>query len=144
MTPSKLNLEVWRGATLRLELVAQTKTYVYDPAIHNTLLDQKRSHEENLEFYGSTYAYIDFNSTYVSAELMVAKAWDKLNKNAPLLTLNDPATEIILGDRSVIILISDDITQDLAFDSATYKLRLTKANGDVDLFTYGSFDVFGA
>ena len=143
MTPSKLDLEIWRGATFRRELVTQTKTFIYNPAVHTSAVDLKRSHEENLEFYGANFAYVDFLSTYVSAELAIVKAWDKLEQNTPLLILDDLVNNLILGAKSITIVIDDATTQLLNFDSGSYKLRLTKANGDVDLFTYGSVTVFG-
>lgn len=145
MTPSKLDLVIWRGATFTKELISQSKTYLFDPAVNNTPVDLKRSHSENLEHYGFNYAYVDFAADYTEAELIIFKPWDNNRggvKN-PLLILKASTNDIVLGSSSIKITIDSDDAQALDFESGNYKLRLTKADGTIDLFLYGSVVVRG-
>jgi len=145
MIPSKLDLLIWRGTSFEIELISQTKSYIYDPAINTSPADLKRSHSENLEYYGYTFEYVDFLTLYPTATLDIMKPWrqngDELRD--PLFTLSLLNGRIELTDKSVKLGISAADTQKLDFDSGVYKLLLTTTQGQVDGLIYGTVSVEG-
>jgi len=145
MIPSKLDLLVWRGTSFELELVSQIKQYTYDPAIHNGAADLKRTHAENLEYYGYVWEYVDFSALYVAANLLVLRPWmqNTGESREALLELSLASGEIELTTSSVKIGMEATATEDLAFDKGTYKLVLTTAAGKVDGLIYGTMNVKG-
>lgn len=145
MIPSELNLLVWRGTTFEIELVSQVKNFIFDPVVHNSPADLKRTHAENLEYYGFTYDYLNFASVYNSADLVVMPPWrQKGDENrAPLLSLTVAAGGIQFTSTSVKVGISAEATQLIDFDSGTYKLLLHTTDGKTDGLIYGDFDVKG-
>ena len=143
MTSSQLDLMVRRGTTFELELVSQVKKYTYDPAVHNSAADLKRTHAENLEYYGFIYEYVDFATMYPTAVLEVVNPWQSEAPRSPLLTLTKEAGEIELTDKSVKIGISAENTQLLDFDKGNYQLTLITAAGKVDGLIHGTFTVEG-
>ena len=145
MIPSKLDLLVWRGTSFELELVAQVKQYVYDPAVHTGAADLKRTHAENLEYYGYVWGYVDFATMYNTASLVVLRPWEQ-NPNEvrePLLQLTAADGDIELTSRSVKVGIAAAETQGLVFDKGSYKLLLTTLAGKVDGLVYGTMTVKG-
>lgn len=145
MIPSKLDVLVWRGTSFELELVSQVKKYTYDPAIHIGAADLKRTHAENLEYYGYVWEYVDFATLYTKAELFVMKPWAQSvgEEREPLLELTTASGNIELTANSVKIGIAAADTQDIEFDKGTYKLLLTTLAGKVDGLTYGTMNVKG-
>jgi len=145
MIPSKLDIVFWRGTTFELELISQVKKFIYDPAIHNEISDLKRSHQENLEFYGYNYEYVDFASLYESARLIVTKPWLQAGdeEREPLLILDTEYNDIELTASSVKIGLSSEVTQELEFDSGNYKLKLETSLGKIDCLTFGAVSVQG-
>ena len=77
MNTIKKDIQIFRGSTFEFEQVVQEKIYNYDPEEHNTTGDKIRTHQENLDFHGFTYAYVDLAATYTKAELNVYQAWIK-------------------------------------------------------------------
>lgn len=145
MTPSKLDLTIWRGTSFELELVSQLKNYVYDPAVHNSPADLKRTHAENLEHYSYVYEYVDFATLYPTAILQIMRPWRQNGSEdrEPLMELSLANGEIELTDQSVKIGISADETQEIDWDKGTYKLLLTSVAGKIDGLTYGQVEVYG-
>jgi hypothetical protein len=159
MTPSKNDIEIWRGTTFELELVSQFKNYVYDPAVHYSNADKKRTHAENLEYYGFDYEYIDFASIYTRAELVIRKPWAAQTKAGdPIFTLTtEPDGGLELTNKSIRIGIPAEVTNNIEFDSGVYELNLIIAenlsdtdiragvepNDKVDKLVYGSVTVMG-
>jgi len=145
MIPYKLDLLVWRGTSFELELVSQAKKFVFDPAVHNGPADLKRTHAENLEYYGFVWEYVDFSSLYAQSSLVVLRPWQQ-NSNEdrePLLELSLMQGGIELTTSSVKIGIDADETQAIAFDKGSYKLQLITAAGKVDGLVYGTMNVKG-
>lgn len=146
MIPSKLDLLVWRGTSFETELVSQVKKFTYDPALHNSPADLRRSHAENLEHYGFVWEYVDFATLYATASLVVRKPWGQqgAEEREILLSLDTGVNGgIELTDHSVKIGIPATLTQQLAFDKGSYKLLLTTANNKVDGLIYGTMHVKG-
>jgi hypothetical protein len=145
MIPSKLDLTIYRGTTFELELVSQIKKYIYDPAIHTGASDLKRSHAENLEYHGFTYEYVNFSSIYDSASLLIMKPWEQSGDEArqPLMTLNTTNGRISLTTTSVKLGISAADTQEIDFDSGSYKLLLVTAAGKTDGLIHGMVTIEG-
>jgi len=145
MIPSKLDLLVWRGTSFELELISQVRNYLYDPAVHTGAADRKRTHAENLDYYGFEWEYVDFASLYVRAELVVVKPWqqDMDESREPLLELSIENGGIELTESSVKVGIGADETQDIMFDKGVYKLRLFTAQDKVDGLIYGEMNVKG-
>lgn len=146
MIPSKLDLLVWRGTSFETELVSQVKKFVYDPALHDSPADLRRSHAENLEYYGFVWEYVDFASLYDSASLIVLKPWGQqgTEDRETLLSLTAELNGgIELTDHSVKIGIPAALTRQLAFDKGSYKLLLTTTNNKVDGLIYGTMHVKG-
>lgn len=141
MIPSKLDLTIWRGTTFELELVTQVKKYTFDPAIHNSPADLKRTHLENLAHYGFVYEYVDFATLYAGATLEIFKPWRNMDPRDPLLTLTVASGHIQLTARSVKIGLSVAETKDLKFSAGNYELMLTTVAGKVDGFTQGTVAV---
>lgn len=144
MIANKLDLKLSRGIAFEMELVAQTKNYIYDPALHDEPADLRRTHAENLEHYGFTYAYIDFASSYAAADLIVLPAWlrDGDDSPTPLLHLQI-GSGLTLTSRSVQIGIEPADTEAAIFNSGVYELILTTALGRVDKLVYGKVEVHG-
>jgi hypothetical protein len=147
MQPYELDLPIFRDKTFQLELVSQYKNYSYDPDTDVEPADLQRTHQENLEYHGYVYEYIDFASTYDSAELVVMKAYVGNGDNPPVMTLVDAAadlTGILLTDKSVIITISAVDAKKFPVDDAKYKLRLLiDATNTVDILVHGKITVSG-
>ena len=145
MTPSKLDIVIYRGTTFELELLSQIKVYIYEPSIHNSIADTKRTHAENMEFYGFIYQYINFLSLYTYANLNIIKPWirDGQNNSGPIFSLNNTDGGIELTTQSVKIIIDDASTKNIEFDSGSYKLLLTTEDGKVDGLVYGTVTVIG-
>lgn len=147
MNPSRDDIEIVRGATIGREWITQRKAFVYDPAVHNDVADQKRTHAENLDYYGFTYEYIDFATDYASAELLVYRPYrntsDKSSAREPILTLTSAAGQLILGTRSVTLALTDEESEAIDFDKGDYKLKLHTAGGDVDILVFGDFKIKG-
>lgn len=147
MTPSKLDITIHRGTSFELELVSQIKSFVFDPDIHNSLADRKRTHAKNLEHYGFTYEYIDFASVYNNVELIVDKSWAKAGDNAkPIMVLSSLDDDLELTDKSVKIGISFEDTQKIEFDTGKYKLSLTSGvypDEKIDNLIYGEITILG-
>lgn len=145
MIPAKLDLLVWRGTSFEVELLSQVKNYLFDPAVHNGPADLKRTHTENLEYYGFVWEYVDFASLYTEATLVVVKPWDQNGNEVRthLLELSLLNGDIELTSNSVKVEINAEITQQLSFDSGSYKLLLTTAAGKVDGLVYGTVTVKG-
>lgn len=145
MLPKRLNITIRRGVTFELELITQKKVFNYDPETNVGPTDLKRSYQENLEEYGFVYAYLDFATDYDSASLEVIKPWIKSGGQAlpPLLTLTSAGGDIILGDKSIKIIISAADTKKIEFDEGTYELLLTTLAGKVDGLIYGDVVVTG-
>jgi hypothetical protein len=145
MIPSKLDLTIHRSTSFEIELISQVKNYIYDPAIHSGPADLKRTHAENLEYYGFVYAYVDFVNLYPIATLHIMKPWRQNNseEREPLMELTLADGDIELTDKSVIIGISAEITQEIEWDRGTYKLLLTTATGKIDGLTHGVVNVEG-
>jgi len=145
MLPSKLDLIFWRGTTFELELVSQVKKYVYDPAIHTGVSDLKRSHVENLEYYGYVYEYVDFSTLYDSGKLVITKPWmqEGDEEREPLLILETQYNNIEFTSSSVKVGLDAEATQELEFDSGNYKLLLETTAGKVDCLVYGTVSVQG-
>jgi hypothetical protein len=145
MIPSKLDLLIWRGTSFELELVSQIKNYIFDPDVHNAPADLRRTHAENLAHYGYTYDYVDFNTVYTAAELIVLPPWrqNASENRTPLITWTTTGNHILLGTRSVQIGIGPSDTQAIDFDSGNYKLILITASGQIDGMTYGELTIKG-
>ena len=145
MIPAKLDLLVWRGTSFEIELMSQVKNFVFDPAIHNGPADLKRTHAENLEYYGFVWEYVDFASLYTEASLVVLKPWvqNGSEEREPLLQLSSLTGEIKLTNNSVKVGIDAIDTQGILFDKGSYKLLLTTATGKVDGLVYGIMNVKG-
>lgn len=145
MIPSKLDLQIWRGTTFELELISQVKNYIYDPDIHTGALDLKRTHAENLEFYGYTYEYADFSTIYADAVLTVLKPWRQNSKEerTSLLELSLADGDIELTTTGIKIGMSDEETKTLTFDSGSYELKLITPAGKVDILIHGTLSVKG-
>ena len=145
MIPTKLDPIIWRGTSFELELVAQVKSYLFDPAVHNGPADLKRTHAENLEYYGFVWEYVDFAALYPEASLVVLHPWQQNQdeQRTPLLSLTKLAGDIELTDKSLKIGIDAEVTQDIDFDKGSYKLLLTTAAGKVDGLIYGTITVKG-
>lgn len=126
MTPSKHDIEIWRGASFELELISEVKVYTYDPALHHGVSDAQRTHAENLEHYGFTYEYIDFATIYDYAELSIRKPWIKYGQATaePILLLNTDNGGLELTDNSVRIGINAVDTKNIEFDSGVFELVL--------------------
>jgi hypothetical protein len=144
MIPTKLDITIWRGISFELELISQIKNFTYDPAIHTSTADLKRTHTQNLEYYGFVYEYIDFLTTYASAELIIRKPWIKAGQQAtdPLMTLA-VLSGLELTSNSVKIAIAAADTAPIEFDAGTYELLLTTATGKVDGLIFGDVTVLG-
>ena len=145
MIPAKLDLLVWRGTSFEIELMSQVKNFVFDPAIHNGPADLKRTHAENLEYYGFVWEYVDFASLYTEASLVVLKPWvqNGSEEREPLLQLSSLTGEIELTNNSVKVGIDAIDTQGILFDKGSYKLLLTTVTGKVDGLVYGIMNVKG-
>jgi hypothetical protein len=146
MIPNSLDLTFNRGVAFELELITQTKNYLYDPAVNNAPADLKRTHAENLEHYGFEYAYIDFLGTYDDAEFIVTPAWVRHGDDgdsANALMRYTTADAITFTDRSVQIQIEAADIQVADFDTAVYELLLTVAPNRVDKLVYGTINVHG-
>ncbi|RLB94164.1 MAG: hypothetical protein DRH26_02015 [Deltaproteobacteria bacterium] len=145
MTPSKLDIKIWRGTTYELELISQVKNYIYDPDINNDPLDLQRTHKENIDYYGFVYEYIDFIAIYSAAELIIRKPWIRSGAEAttPLMTLSLANGDIELTDQSVKIGIDPDETKIIEFDAGTFELLLTTSGGKVDSLIFGDVEVLG-
>jgi hypothetical protein len=145
MIPSKLDLLIWRGTSFEIELISQMKNYTYDPDIHTSAADLKRSYAENLKHYGFVYEYVDFATLYPEATLNIMKPW-RQNSNEvrkPLFEFSLENERIELTSKSVKLGISAADTQELEFDAGTYKLLLITATGKVDGLVYGNVKVEG-
>ena len=145
MIPTKLDLLVWRGTSFELELVSQVKKYAFDPAIHNGPADLKRTHAENLEYYGYVWEYVDFNSLYTAASLIVLRPWDQCpdEQRTPLLSLSKLNGDIEFTSESIKIGMAASVTEIITFDKGSYKLLLTTSAGKVDGLIYGTMNVKG-
>lgn len=145
MIPSKLDLTIWRGITFELELVSQVKNYTYDPAVHNKPADLKRTHAENLEYYGFTYEYVDFFTLYAGATLDIIKPWrsNQAADREPLLTLSTVDGTIELTSSSVKVGLAAEDTREIEFDEGTHELLLTTVAGKVDGLIHGAVTVQG-
>lgn len=147
MNPNRLDIEILRGSDFELELIAQVKTYLYDPLTDTAPSDIRRSHQENLDFYGHTYVYIDFLADYTPAdcELVVRKGWLRqgADTSEPLLELG-VGTGLTLTYKSVDIGLTATETAVLEFDSGTYELLVKHAaTGKVSQLVYGKVTVTG-
>jgi hypothetical protein len=145
MDPIHRDLIIWRGASFIAKYIAQNKVYTYDPPLLTpTIADNKRTHEENLEFYGFIYEYVDFIESYASAELVVIKPWVRDGQAIePILSLTTSSNNITLTEIETIVTIVPTDTKNIMFDSGTYNLLLTKLDGQVDLLAYGTVTVRG-
>lgn len=143
LVPAQKDLTIWRGASFIVEYTAQNKVYAYDPSVHTTLADRKRTHEENLVHYGHAFEYVNFFK-YTSAELIVIKPWVRDGQvSEPILSLTAAAGDIILTSTKIVVTLPPADTEAILFDSGIYKLLLTMATGQVDLLAYGSVTVRG-
>ena len=148
MTPSQLDLVIWRGTSFEIELISQVKNFIFDPATHTDPMDLKRTHHENLEHYGFTLDYVDFATLYTVAELIIMKPWKQQTPRSgavrePLLTLTLANSDIVLGPRSVVAGMDPDDTEEIDWNSGTYKLKLTTLAGKTDCLVYGDVTVLG-
>ena len=149
MIPAELTLNIWKGCSFDIEFVSQYKKYIYDPAIHDSVADHKRSYKENLEFYGFTYEFIDFLAMYDSAELRVYPSWKtKYNSSdEPIFTLTTTAKQIVFTNKSVKLHLSAKETAALDFTQGVYGLDLTidfpQATDVVDRLIFGDINVSG-
>ena len=143
MTPHKLDITINRGTSYELELISQIKKFTFDPEIHTTLMDKRRTHAENLEHYGFIYEYINFLETYTTAELIVRKPWAKDGQPTKALLSLNLENGIQLTNMSVKIGIPPGDTRKLEFDSGNYELNLTTPAGKIDGLIFGSLTVNG-
>ena len=149
MIPAELTLNIWKGCSFNIELVSQIKNYAYDPAIHNSPADHKRSYKENLEFYGFTYQFIDFITLYSSGELRVYTSWKSKESSTPdvIFSMDTDHAQIIFTDKSVKLHLSSDDTSKLEFTQGIYELDLSSAApGEIDIvdrFIFGDINVSG-
>jgi hypothetical protein len=146
MIPAELTLNIWKGCSFNIEFVSQYKDYVYDPAIHDSVADHKRSYKENLEFYGFDYRFINFLALYDSAELRVYSSWDKTS-GEPIFTMTSKDKQITFTDKSVKLHLSANKTTELGFTQGIYELDLTAGNPKaiyvVNRFIFGDINVSG-
>jgi hypothetical protein len=149
MIPAELTLNIWKGCSFDIELVSQFKQYIYDPAIHDSLADHKRSYKENLEFYGFTYQFIDFVTIYDLAELRVYPSWQAKEVAIPevIFKMTSGQKEIILTDKSIKLHLSAEVTSELKFSQGMYELDLTNIISGkskvIDRFIFGDINVSG-
>jgi hypothetical protein len=144
MIPSKLDITIYRGVTFERELISQVKTYAYDTAVHNLLVDKKRTHAENLKFYGFVYEYVDFLALYPIAELIINKPWVKAGQTSePLDVFTLASGDLELTTMSVKMGIPAAATKLIEYNEATYELLLTTADGIIDGLVYGNVTVMG-
>lgn len=131
MTPNRHDIEIWRGSSFEQELVSQIKVYNY---AYNMYIEEdvKRSHAENLEYYGYVYEYIDFVDIYDSAEMHIRKPWVRNGDtvNEPLLTLSTENGRLELTSTSIKIGLTAEETAAIDFDTGTFDLEL-RIHGDV-------------
>ena len=145
MDPIHKDLVIWRGASFITKYIAQNKVYNYDPPLATpTVADNKRTHAENLEFYGFTYEYVDFLADYDSAELIVVKPWVRDGQSTEsILSLTTEKDDVTLTEIETIVTVNPTDTRNIMFDSGSYNLLLTKSDGQVDLLAYGTITVRG-
>lgn len=144
MKPCEIPLEIFRDATFDQEFITQVKTYNYDPDINVEPADQQRTYAENLEHHGYTWQFVDFATTYASAELIVLPAYTRTGDQAEeLLKLTSAAGDIELGARSVKVGLLPTKTAKLSWNEGKYKLKLITASGKVDFLSFGSVKVLG-
>jgi len=144
MDPIQRDLVIWRGASFITEFITQNKVYTYDPPLETpTVADSKRSHAENLEFYGFTYEYVDFLSLYTSAALVIKRPWVRDGQSTEPLLILTTDDSIELTAIKTIVKVDPEDTKTILFDSGTYSLLLTKSDGQVDLLAYGTVTVRG-
>jgi hypothetical protein len=145
MIPTKHDITIWRNTSFEEEFVSQIKTYNYDPVVNNTKADLIRTHEENIKHYGFEHSYVNFNTTYIRAELIFNRSWFKLSPTSAtaLLVLTSEDGDVVLGINNIKILMNPTVTSNIEFDSAVYELLLHKASGAIDKLIYGDVTILG-
>lgn len=114
ITPTKLNLSIWRGATFR-------KVFIYYSGATNLTAPK------NLTGYTGRVALRETNGTALAA-----------------LTTENSGVLLGGINGSITLYISDEDTALITWKTATYELFLTDTAGDTEIYFYGGISVSGS
>ena len=96
------DMKLRKGTTFTNHLILQKAEAKYDPLIHTSDADKRRTHAENIAYYGHTYEYINVASLYHHARLKIFTQWDA-PENPSFVFYSDKDSVLTCTDNGITI-----------------------------------------